>query len=319
MAMIDLATLPKEIRDIIELKEATDMTFSRFVDEDYSDIWWNILAERANPNVEHSIICSVTGMQGSGKSLSVIAMACFMNAGFDVEHIYFGYDQLVYNRHKLKPNSVVIVDEQSEQYGLDSHRISIILQNLKEQLRKKSIHFFFCAPVLYPESKSSMYIIETMFIDYETQECYAALKTREGLTLGHIRIPYPLKVLEDGSTLASNELIDAYQAKKDAHLEKVLGKQSVNQFDEWAKMVMKHSLFKKAEKIYKRKMGYIPNNTLINIINRIFPEFQSGVVSGEIAGRIKFDKEVAEDWEVSGRGVRKGEKILKKKGRRRKK
>jgi hypothetical protein len=316
--MIDLNTLPKEVRDIIELKEATDMTFSRFVDEDYSEIWWNILAERANPNVEHSIICSVTGMQGSGKSMAVIAMGCFMNAGFKVDHIYFGYDQLVYNRHNLKPNSVVIVDEQSEQYGLDSHRISIILQNLKEQLRKKSIHFFFCAPTLYPESKSSMYIIETMFIDYETEECYAALKTREGLTLGHIRIPYPLKVLEDGTTLASKELIDAYQAKKDQHLEKVLGKRNVNQFDEWASHVMAHKLFKKAEKLYKRKMGYMPNNALIGIINRIFPEFQSGVVSGEIAQRIKMDKEVSEEWEISGRGVRKTDKQLVKKKRRKK-
>jgi len=288
-------------------------------DEDYSDIWWNILAERANPNVEHSIICSVTGYQGMGKSMSVIAMACFMDPNFSVDNIYFGYDNLVYNRHKLKPNSVVIVDEQSEQYGLDSHRISIILQNLKEQLRKKSIHFFFCAPTLYPESKSSMYIIETMFIDYETQECYAALKTRDGLTLGHIRIPYPLKVLEDGTTLASKELMAAYEAKKDAHLEKVLGNTEVNQFDEWANRVQQHKLFKKAEKLYKRKMGYMPNNALVGIINRIFPEFQSGVVSGEIAQRIKMDKEVNEEWEISGRGAKKDKKTLRKKPTKRRK
>ena len=318
MSMIDINSLPKEVRDIIELKEATDMTFSRFVDEDYSDIWWNILAERANPNVEHSIICSVTGMQGAGKSSAVIAMACFMDPNFSVEHIYFGYDQLVYNRHKLKPNSVVIVDEQSEQYGLDSHRISIILQNLKEQLRKKSIHFFFYAPTLYPESKSSMYIIETMFIDYETQECYAALKTRDGLTLGHIRIPYPLKVLEDGSTLATPELMKAYEAKKDAHLEKVLGNQNVNQFDEWANRVQQEKMFKKAEKLYVKRMGYIPNNTLIGIINRIFPEFQSGVVSGEIATRIKMDKELSGEWEISGRGTKKKDEKKKPKRRRKK-
>jgi ABC-type dipeptide/oligopeptide/nickel transport system ATPase component len=300
--LIELGKLPKDIRDQIELKEATDMTFSRFADEDYSDYFWNLLSERSDPNVEHSIICSIVGTQGSGKSLSAISMACYMTNEFNVDNIYFGYDQLVYNRHKLKPNSVVIVDEQSEQYGLDSHRISVILQNLKEQLRKKSIHFFFCAPVLYPESKSSMYIIETMFIDFQTQECYAALKTRDNLTLGHIRIPHPLKILGDGRSLATKELIAAYQAKKDEHLEKVLGQKNMDIFEERAEQVMQHALFLKAEKIYKKKMGYIPQSTVVQIINKIYPEYQAGVVPLEIAGRIRLDKELSGDWDISGRG-----------------
>lgn len=307
--MIDLQRLPKEIRDIIELREATDMTFSRFLDEEYSEILWNILAERANPGVEHSMVMSVTGLQGSGKSLAVISMACFMDPNFSVDQIYFGYDQLVYDRHKLKPNSVVIVDEQSELFGLDSHRIGIILQNLKEQLRKKSIHFFFCAPTLYPESKSSMYILETMFIDYETKECYAALKTRDELTLGHVRIPHPLKVLEDGTTLASQELMDAYQRKKDEHLEKVLGKQNVDVFEERAQMVMKNPVFVKAEKLYRTRMGYIPQSKLIQVINKIFPEYQSGVVPIEIAGRITLNKELSGAWEVSGRSSKREERL----------
>lgn len=312
--MININLLPKEIRDRIELKEVTDMTFGRFVDEPYDDIWWNILAERANPGVEHSMLVSIVGQQGSGKSLSAISMCCFMDPTFDVSRIFFSYEELVNARHLLKENTAVLVDEQSELFGLDSHRISIILQNLKEQLRKKSIHFFFCAPTLYPESKTSMYIIECMFIDYGTEECYAALKTRDELTLGHIAIPHPLKRLEDGTTLASKELMDAYQKKKDAHLEKILGKKNVDMYEEWAEGVMKDPFFRKAERIYVKKMGYVPQGTLIQIINKIRPEFNAGVAVMEIAGRIKLQKETSFEWEVAGHRGNKKEKRGKRNG-----
>lgn len=300
--MIDISKLPKEIRDNIELKEQTDQTFARFVDEDYSEILWNILAERGDTNTEHSFIASIYGSQGSGKSMAGIAMCCFLDPNFSVDNIYFDYNDLVYNRDKLQPNTAVLIDEQSQSYGLDSHRVMIILATLKEQLRKKSIHFIFCSPTLYEEHKSSMYLFETIFIDYESQECYAALKTRDGLTLGHVRIPHPGKVLDDGHSLASPELIAAYQKKKDVHLEKVLGRRNVDIFEERARQIMKHPMFKKAEILYVRKMGYIPQSSLVNIINKIFPEFNAGVVPMEIAGRIKLDKELSGKWEISGYG-----------------
>jgi LAGLIDADG-like domain len=263
---------------------------------------------------DHSYVADGILSHNSGKSHAAIAMCCFMDPEFSIDNIYFNYNDLVYNRHRLKPNSAVLVDEQSQSFGLDSHRVMIILSNLKEQLRKKSIHFFFCAPVLYDEVKSSMYIIETLFIDYENKECYAALKTRDGLTLGHIRIPHPLKV-ENGTTLAPPSLIAEYQKKKDEHLETVLGKQDMDIFEERAREVTKNKLFKKAEKLYIRKMGYIPQNTVIQLINKIFPEYHAGVVPLEIAGRIKLDKELSGEWEISGRATRKdrGEKRGKKK------
>lgn len=317
---IDLKSLPKQVRDIIELREDHDMTFQRFVDDDYTEIWWNLLAERSAEDNEHSMIGSIYGTQGSGKSYAAIAFCCFMDPTFNADHIYFNYDDLVNDRHNLKPNTAVLVDEQSQSFGLDSHRIMIVLANLKEQLRKKSIHFFFCSPVLYEEAKSSMYQIEVMFIDYENQESYAALKTREGMTLGHIRVPHPLKRLEDGSTLATQELLDEYERKKDVHLEKVLGRQDMDTFDHRAKMVMQNKMFLKAEKIYKRKFGYIPQATVVQIINKIFPEYHAGVVPLEIAGRIKLEKELSGDWEVSGRVSKKdrGTSSPRKRGRPRK-
>ena len=298
--MIIFDSLPKEIQDKIELREQMDQTFHRFMEEDYTDIFFNTVSERSNPEVEHSLILSITGEQGAGKSMSAIAIAKVLNKDFSKDDIYFDYNQLVYNRDKLRANSVVLVDEQQQSYGLDSHRVMTILASLKEQLRKKSIHFIFCSPVLYSEAKSSMYIIEVIFINYETQEAYAALKTRDELTLGHIRIPYPLKDLGGGFTLASPEMLAAYEAKKDAHLEKVLGNKDVDIFEERAMAVMKHPMFIQAEKIYVRKRGYIPQTTLIQVINKIYPEFHAGVVPIEIAGRIKLDKELSGVWEIAG-------------------
>jgi intein/homing endonuclease len=248
----------------------------------------------------HEYLANGLKSSNSGKSLSMLTLCCFMDPTFDVNRIYFNHDRLVYDRQSLKPNTAVLVDEQSQSYGLDSHRIMIVLSNLKEQLRKKSIHFFFCSPVLYEEAKSSMYIIETIFIDFEAQEVYAALKTREGLTLGHIRIPHPLKVLEDGKSIVSPELLDAYQKKKDEHLETVLGNRDVDVFEERAKFIMKNPLFIKAEKIYLAKLGYVPQHMLIQLINKLAPEYRAGVVPLEIAGRIRLDRELSGKWIVAG-------------------
>lgn len=302
---IDIRNLPREVQDIIELREGIEQTFFRFVEFDYSDFFWAKLAERADPNVEHSILVSILGSQGVGKSMAAISMCCFMDPDFDIDRIFFNYNDLVYNRNKLKYNSAVLVDEQAEAFGLDSHRVNIILKSLKEQLRKKSIHFFFCAPVLYPEAQTSMYLLEMIFIDYKEKIAYGALKTREGLVLGHVKIPHPLKILEDGRSLASKELIDTYEAKKDAHLAKLLSGEQGDEFEQRAKVIMEHELFLKAEKVYKEKLGYIPGTMLIQIIDKIFPEFNAGVVPGEIAGRIKLSKEISGEWEIAGKSAKK--------------
>jgi hypothetical protein len=176
----------------------------------------------------------------------------------------------------------------------------IMLQSIKEQLRKKSIHLFFCSPVLHPEASTSMYIIEVMFIDHETQEAYAALKTRQGQTLGHIRIPSPLKPLEDGKPLATKEFMERYESIKDNHLEQLLGQKHADVFEDRANAVMEHALFKKAESVYRRKLGYIPRDRVVQIINKIFPEYNAGVVPQEIAERIRMNRELEGKWLIPG-------------------
>jgi ABC-type dipeptide/oligopeptide/nickel transport system ATPase component len=306
MVSLNLRNLDPHIVNVIELREATDQTFFKFVESDYTDWFWDMLAERSNPNVEHSAILSVYGTQGVGKSLSALAMAAFMDPNFSIDNVFFKYDDLVYKRHLIRPNSVILMDEQSEAYGIDSHRVNIIIQNLKEQLRKKSVHFLFCAPVLYPEHQSSMFLIEVMFVDYSEKTAYAAFKTREGLTLGHIKIPHPVLLFEDDPIRQHKveQLLKAYETKKDEHLNTVLNQKNMDQIGSFAQHVMAAPLFKMAEKLYKKKLGYIPQSTLIQIINKVLPEFNAGVMSGEVAQRIKLEKELSLDWDISGRSTK---------------
>ena len=311
---LNIQDLPKEVQDRIRLKEESDPSFYRFADEPYTEIFFDTVAQRGDVENHHSLILSTYGSQGSGKSWGMLSICRMLDPNFDVQkNIYFDYNKLVYDRASFKPGMAILVDEQSQSYGLDSHRVMIILASIKEQLRKRSIHLIFCAPVLYEESKSSMYIIETQYIDKEEEDCIAALKTREGQTLGHIRIPSPLKQFEDGTSLFTREEMELYERHKDEHLDRLLGANNVDEFEERAQHIIKHPMFMAAEKIYKVKMGYVPQGMVVQIINKIFPEYNAGVVPWEIAQRIKLNKEIMGDWQVAGAGMGSHEKSKKKK------
>jgi hypothetical protein len=291
------------VQDTIELKESTEMTFGRFVDEDYSEYFFDLLNQRRN-NPEHCMVLSISGSQGGGKSMTALSIACYMDPDFSADRVFFSYSELVDARSRLPDNCCVVVDEQSQVYGLDAHRIMVILSNLKEQLRKRGISFIFCAPVLYEEAKSSMFQIETVYIDEAEREVVAALKTREGLVLGHIRVPHPLKVIDEQGSLASKELIDSYQKKKDEHLERVLGRQDKDQFETYAEVVMRSDLFKQAERVYLRQYRYIPVGSLQHIVSKVLPELGAGVVVAEVAGRIKLQREITGVWQIAGHSNR---------------
>jgi len=233
----------------------------------------------------------LTGGLLTHNSWAAIALAAILDPNFSIDNIYFDYRDLVYNRKNLKPGTAVIVDEQSEEYGVDSNRINIILGALKEQLRKKSIHFVFCAPVLKEESKTSMYILETMYIDYQERCCYAALMTREMLTLGYVRIPTPLEFV-------TKEFMEAYEAKKDAHLDKVTGSKQDDEVEELAEKITSNELFITAENFYVKKVGYMPASMVMQVINKLYPEFKSSVIVGEVGARIKLNKELEGRWKI---------------------
>lgn len=151
---------------------------------------------------------------------------------------------------------------------------------------------------------SSMYVMETMFLDYETEECYAAFKTRDLHTLGYVRVPHPV------NAGVSEDFLAAYEAKKDRHLDKLTGRTQQDDIEIWCDKVMSSDLFKIAEKIYLKKCGYIPSSMLHQIINKLYTELRSSIIVNEIAARIKLNRELEGKWDVPGAGRKKKEKKL---------
>jgi ABC-type dipeptide/oligopeptide/nickel transport system ATPase component len=250
-----------------------------------------VLTDRGKVGSNHSFIGTMVGQQGSGKSYAAITLAAILDPNITVDNIYFDYRDLIQNRKNLKSGCAVIVDEQSEEFGVDSNRINIILGALKEQLRKKSIHFIFCSPTLKPEYQSSMYVLETMFIDYEQKASYAAYMTRDLLTLGYVMIPHPLNFV-------TQEFLDAYEKKKDAHLDKLTGVKQEDEIEEWAEKISTNEIFVRAEEFYVKKVGYMPASMVMQVINKLYPEFKSSVIVMEIAARVKLNKELEGRWKI---------------------
>ena len=292
---LEMESLDRETQDRLEIKEESDATFERVMEYDYTDNLMQTIENRRSKTTEHSYIGSFYGQQGSGKSWASIALAGLLYDKFSINNIFFSYDALVNQRKTLKPHTAVVVDEQSASFGLDSNRVMIILNALKEQLRKKSIHMFFCSPVLHPEHASSMYVFETLYIDYAKRQSVSAYKTRDLHCLGHVHLPNPVDIV-------GKSLMDEYESKKDEHLDVLTGQKQVDEIEERAQQIMKDEIFKSAEFIYLRRRGFIPMNMLMQIVGKIAPEYKQSVISAEIASRIKLNREMDGKWKIPGKG-----------------
>jgi hypothetical protein len=289
--MINIELLPREIQDRLTLMEERDSSFYRIIDNDYTNTMYEMFDERKNKRGEQSFIASVFGGQGTGKSYMAISCCAYLDEDFTSDNIYFDYNKLVYDRKNIRPHTAILMDEQMSSYGVDSVRVNIILTGLKEQLRKRGIHFFFCAPTLKEEYVSSMYVLETLFIDQEKKECVSAYRTNKLLNLGYIHVPHPLKYV-------NKELMKAYEEKKDKHLDGLMGKDAQDDIDDRAQMILGNKKFIEIEQIYVSKKGYVPYKMLIQMINALYPEFKSSVISYEIADRIKMKKETSGEWNI---------------------
>jgi hypothetical protein len=228
----------------------------------------------------------------SSKSYSSLAIAGFLDETFDACKIYFDLDVLVNSRNKLRSNDCIIVDEMARVFGTDSMRISIQLNTMKEQLRKKSIHMIYVSPILKEEYHTSMYILETMFLDKVNKLSYNAFKTNQLLCLGYVAIPHPLHFID-------KSVLIAYEKKKDEHLKEVL-EGPADMIEERAVAITKNPYFMKAEEIYLKARGYIPYKILVQIIEKIYPEFKGSVIVYELADRCKANSEISGRWFIFG-------------------
>lgn len=288
--MLDLSKLPKEVQDKLELKAGSDNSFENALSENYSDIFFKTLKERANPMVQHSYIASVMGGQGTGKSYGCLSTCGVLDKKFNIDKIFFDVELLVNERKNLKPHTAILVDEMTRAFGIDSNRINIMLTAIKEQLRKKSIHMLYASPTLKDEYHSSMYVLESMFIDKKEKISYFAYKTNELLTLGYVAIPHPLNYV-------SRQLLIDYEDKKDEHLNKLL-EGGVDAVEDRAQEIMNNKTYTDAEQIYIKARGYIPYKILVQLVEKIYPEFKGSVIVYELADRIKANSEISSRWKI---------------------
>lgn len=151
---------------------------------------------------------------------------------------------------------------------------------------------FYCSPTLKDEYKSSQYVFETMFIDKEEQLSFNAYKTNELLTLGYVIVPHPLNFV-------TKKLLLQYERKKDEHLKEVL-EGPIDAIEDRAQLIIKNPVFIKANKMYCKARGYIPYKILVQIVEKIYPEFKGSVIVYEVADRIKCDLEISGKWIIHG-------------------
>jgi propanediol dehydratase large subunit len=109
-----------------------------------------------------------------------------------------------------------------------------------------------------------------------------------------------LKVLEDGQSLADERFMGEYELRKEEHLDRLLGQKSVDVFEDRAEAVMKSDLFKKADRVYRARLGYIPRDRIVQVVNKLFPEYNASVVPQEIAERIRMNMEMKGAWKIPG-------------------
>jgi hypothetical protein len=301
--MLDLSSLPRLTREILELKESTIPTFERVLEIDMTDELFGIMDISRAKNSQQSFISDIEGIQGSGKSYVGLFECGYIDKNFNAENIFFDFNKLVNNRKELKPHSAVLMDEQTQVFGVDSMRISIIMNAIKDRLRKKNISLIFCSPRLRETHVNSRFVQETLFIDEEMKESYIALKIAQNLQcLGYSVIPHPLSVV-------SKKLLLEYEKLKDESLDELLS-QPVDDVEERAKMIIQDKDFKSAEEVYLSEVGFIPYRTLIQIINRMFPEFKGSVIVYELADRVRLLKELGrgdgikdfgQKWKIAGK------------------
>jgi hypothetical protein len=287
--LIDLEELPRLLREEIEARESMDATFENFLETDLTQEVYEEFDKVRQPRSQQNALVSVYGKTGVGKTYSALYWCGFLDPTFNAEKIFFDYNSVVYARRTFKPHTAVLVDEQARLYGVDMMRVSSILTALKEQLRKKSIHFFFVSPVIRNEYQSSKMVFECIYHSPKTKENLVAYKTNELITLGHIRIPHPLNTI-------SKKLLLEYERMKDEHLEELTEKPS-DEVEDIANKVIDDQFFKDMEKMYLQKKTYIPSKILVQIINKIFPEFNSSIIVHEIADRIRMTKEFKKEWQ----------------------
>lgn len=210
---------------------------------------------------ERNRIIELIGMTGSGKSLSAITIAIdFMNKPLTVEDIHFTTDSLLLRSRQIGKSHVLILDEQTKNYGMGSDREKEEQKNLEDTTRKFGLNIIFCSPTTREHSTAHIQM-ELICINKKKRLTKIGIIGVKGRYTGYIII----KVIDN-----DNPIWVEYEKKKDIFIKTVLERNAERMdTDKMSLSLENHKLWKYCKTKEQKKvvaMKMYPNITIQEII-----------------------------------------------------
>ena len=246
--MIEKAKENDSFRDMILFKK------------DITKLFKKDIAKRTSPNIRDHCIIQLSGMTGSGKSITGILMGRdLIDKDMNVDSICFSAEQVLERCKKLRENTVVILDEQILSVGVGSVRESLELRNLEEVTRKYRLSFIFISPTPR-QHLTAHYNLELFKSDREKMVNWLAV-SEDDKYIGYIKIKVnpkdPLWLEYDKPNGIKNKFIEKYLERKVARLD----------YEKMSKGIISD---KRVKKLIDRN-GFIKMDEMLYIIGRHYP------------------------------------------------
>jgi len=199
-------------------------------------------------NVNIFIKGDPTNPLGSGKSFTALSIAevieYLSGNKFNIDYVFFDAEKLLSSLKDLKPNTVVVFDDETRRAGIGSGRIIEELKNVEQTFRKKRIHFIFTSPE-DRFSHISNFVLRTYGIDEEKNIARLLVYSPDERVLyGYVTFKKPRE-----------SIIKPYEAKKDEFLLKIAERSTSDK--DWktkAEKLIQHPLWVKA-KNHRQKLA----------------------------------------------------------------
>lgn len=255
-------------------------TFRRFMSKNQTK---SVIEQIQKNKKEHrNLIIEFLGETGTGKSYSSIALGLRTDPNLNVDKIVFTMRDLIESAPKLyngKPITL-INDEQIHTFGIGSYRIRSQFSDFLETIRKKEISIFRNSPTrkFNIDSDLSHFIFVTFggFIDKHEETNRVAICDNSFNCLGFVEFDNPAKT--------NPKLIKAYEKKKDAFLNDLMGNDAESTFMRDAKKLMESHEFND----FLAGVNKVSREDLFNFVDYMRPELRRGNEASEILSALMF-------------------------------
>ena len=251
--MIEKAKENDSFRDMILFKK------------DITKLFKKDIRGRVSSKVPNHVIIQLTGMTGSGKSITgILALALeLINPNLTINAMCFTPEQVLERCKKLKKNTVVILDEQILSLGVGSVRESLELRNLEEITRKNKLSFIFISPTPR-QHLTAHYNMEVFNSDWKTKINWLAISENDRY-IGYVKLKvnpkHPLWIEYDKPDGVKNKFIEQYLERKVARLD----------YEKMSKGIITD----KRVKILVERNGFVKMDDMLYIIGRHYPSITS--------------------------------------------